>query len=84
MKPKQAVAVFYCGANGAGKTTLRGSNHDAVSVVMDSDHIAAELNPANPRAEDMEAGRRALRLFQTALNNGISFSVVSTPGKKRS
>ncbi|WP_373796731.1 zeta toxin family protein [Neisseria dentiae] len=78
MRPKQAKAVFYCGTNGAGKTTLRGLNHDAVSVVIDSDHIAAELNPANPRAADMEAGRQALKLFQTALNNGISFSMEST------
>lgn len=78
MRPKQARAVFYCGTNGAGKTTLRGLNHDAVSVVIDSDHIAAELNPANPRAADMEAGRQALKLFQTALNNDISFSMEST------
>ncbi|MDO5639852.1 MAG: zeta toxin family protein [Neisseria sp.] len=77
MKPKQARAVFYCGTNGAGKTTLRGLNHDAVSVVIDSDHIAVEINPQNPRGADMEAGRRALQLFQTAINSGISFSMES-------
>ena len=78
MRPHQTKAVFYCGTNGAGKTTLRGLNHDAVSVVIDSDHIAQEINTDNPRAADMEAGRRALKLFQTAINNGISFSMEST------
>lgn len=62
-------AIFYCGANGSGKSTLRQFNQDRVSLVIDSDHIAAEINPEMPRLADMEAGKTALRLFRQALDN---------------
>ena len=41
--------------------------------MIDSDHIAAEINPEMPRLADMEAGKTALRLFRQALDNRISF-----------
>lgn len=72
------IAVFYCGANGSGKSTLRGLRQDSVSIVIDSDHIAKEISPENPRLADAEAGRKAIKLFQFALENGISFSMEST------
>lgn len=78
MHSVKSKAVFYCGTNGAGKSTLRHLNQDDVFIVIDSDHIAAELNPNNPRAADMEAGRKALRLFKQAVANKISFSMEST------
>lgn len=72
------LAIFYCGTNGAGKTTLRGFNKDTVQIVIDSDHIAMEINPQNPRLADLEAGRRAVELFKFALKHHISFSMEST------
>lgn len=72
------LAIFYCGTNGAGKTTLRSFNKDTVQVVIDSDHIAMEINPKNPRLADLEAGRKAVELFKFALKNQISFSMEST------
>ena len=72
------LAIFYCGTNGAGKTTLRGFNKDTVQIVIDSDHIAMELNPENPRLADVEAGRKAIELFKFAIKNQISFSMEST------
>ncbi len=72
------LAIFYCGTNGAGKTTLRGFNRDTVQIVIDSDHIAMEINPRNPRLVDIEAGRKAVELFKFALKNQISFSMEST------
>lgn len=72
------LAIFYCGTNGAGKTTLRGFNKDTVQIVIDPDHIAMEINPQNPRLADLEAGRKAVELFQFALKNQISFSMEST------
>lgn len=72
------LAIFYCGTNGAGKTTLRGFNKDTVQIVIDSDHIAMEINPKNPRLADIEAGRKAVELFKFALKNQISFSMEST------
>lgn len=72
------LAIFYCGTNGAGKTTLRGFNKDTVQIMIDSDHIAMELNPENPRLADVEAGRKAIELFKFAIKNKISFSMEST------
>ena len=72
------LAVFYCGTNGAGKSTLRSFNQDSVQIVIDSDHIAAQLNPVEPRAADFEAGRKALALFQFAVQSRIPFSMEST------
>lgn len=74
----QPIAVFYCGANGSGKSTLRGLRQDSVSIVIDSDHIAKEISPENPRLADTQAGRKAIQLFNYALQNGISFSMEST------
>lgn len=72
------LAIFYCGTNGAGKSTLRAFNQDAVQIVIDSDHIAQEINPNNPRLADFEAGRKAIELYQFALAHRISFSMEST------
>ncbi|VEB23845.1 zeta toxin family protein [Avibacterium volantium] len=75
---QNSLAIFYCGTNGAGKSTLRSFNQDSVQVVIDSDHIAMELNPQNPRRADIEAGRKAVELFKYALKNQVSFSMEST------
>lgn len=72
------LAIFYCGTNGAGESTLRLFNQDAVQIVIDSDHIAMQINPDNPRLADLEAGRKAIELFKFAIKNQISFSMEST------
>jgi len=72
------LAIFYCGTNGAGKTTLRGFNKDTVQIMIDSDHIAMQLNPNNPRLADSQAGRKAIELFKFAISQQISFSMEST------
>lgn len=76
--PQNKLAIFYCGTNGAGKSTLRSFSQDAVQIVIDSDHIAQEINPHNPRSADVAAGRKAIELFQFAVKNHISFSMEST------
>lgn len=77
--PKQNnLAIFYCGTNGAGKTTLRGFNQDSVQIVIDSDHIAMQINPENPRLADGLAGRKAIELFKFAIEQQVSFSMEST------
>lgn len=72
------LAIFYCGTNGAGKSTLRSFNQDKVEIVIDSDNIAMQINPLNPRLADIEAGRKAIELFQFAVKNQIAFSMEST------
>ena len=74
----KSLAIFYCGTNGAGKSTLRSFNRDSVQIVIDSDHIAMQINPANPRLADIEAGRKAIELFKFAIRHNISFSMEST------
>lgn len=74
----KSLAIFYCGTNGAGKSTLRSFNRDSVQIVIDSDHIAMQINPENPRLADIEAGRKAIELFKFAIRHNISFSMEST------
>ncbi|MDP0027317.1 zeta toxin family protein [Glaesserella parasuis] len=74
----KSLAIFYCGTNGAGKSTLRSFNQDSVQIVIDSDHIAMQINPDNPRLADIEAGRKAIELFKFAIRHNISFSMEST------
>lgn len=74
----QNKAIFYCGTNGAGKSTLRSFNQDPVQIVIDSDHIAMQINPQNPRLADIEAGRKAIELFRFAIKQHIDFSMEST------
>lgn len=78
MHKQNNLAIFYCGTNGAGKTTLRGFNKDTVQIVIDSDHIAMQISPENPRSVDSQAGRKAIELFKFAINQQISFSMEST------
>ncbi|WGE89315.1 zeta toxin family protein [Actinobacillus arthritidis] len=78
MQKQNNLAIFYCGTNGAGKTTLRGFNKDTVQIVIDSDHIAMQISPENPRAVDSQAGRKAIELFKFAVNQQVSFSMEST------
>lgn len=74
----KSLAIFYCGTNGEGKSTLRSFNQDSVQIVIDSDHIAMQINPDNPRLADIEAGRKAIELFKFAIRHNISFSMEST------
>lgn len=64
--------------NGSGKSTLRSFNQDAVQIVIDSDHIAMQINPQNPRLADIDAGRKAIGLFRFAIKQHIDFSMEST------
>lgn len=72
------IAIFYCGTNGAGKSTLRGLGQDPVQIVIDSDNIAMQISPVNPRLADIEAGRKAIELFNFAIQQKIAFSMEST------
>ncbi len=51
---------------------------DTTDIVIDPDQIARELNPANPRGADREAGIYALRLFHQTVQSGKSFSIETT------
>lgn len=46
--------------------------------MIDSDHIAMQINPQNPRLADIDAGRKAISLFRFAIKQHIDFSMEST------
>lgn len=61
-----------------GKKYFTFFNQDAVQIVIDSDHIAMQINPQNPRLADIDAGRKAIGLFHFAIKQHIDFSMEST------
>ncbi|MCK9109480.1 hypothetical protein MZA89_01990 [Haemophilus influenzae] len=69
----QNKAIFYCGTNGSGKSTLRLFNQDSVQIVIDSDYIAMQINPQNPRLADIDVGRKAIGYFVLLLSNILIF-----------
>ena len=79
-KPK---AVFFTGTNGSGKSSMREhmlkyGKFDQEYVHIDADKIARDINPQNPRAADLEAGRLAIGKFNQALSDKRSFSMETT------
>jgi predicted ABC-type ATPase len=47
-------------------------------VLIDPDRIAREINPSAPRSADLAAGRRAIRLFNDAVEQARSISLETT------
>lgn len=70
--------LVYAGPNGSGKSTLRERLGEKTEVVIDPDQIARQINPADPRAVDREAGVEAIKLFRETLRAGRSMSLEST------
>ena len=72
--------LVYAGPNGSGKSSLRdsGQSDDRVDLVIDPDRLARDINPADPRRADREAGRQALLLFEHCLANRRSMSLETT------
>jgi len=72
---------FYilAGANGSGKSTVSRVLLPSEGIVyVNPDDIAKELNPQNPPAAKVEAGREALRRIDDLLLKGESFAIEST------
>lgn len=44
-----------------------------MQIVIDSDHIAMQINPQNPRLADIDADRKAIGLFRFAIKQHIDF-----------
>ena len=70
---------ILAGANGSGKSTISKVLLPAESFVyVNPDDIARELNPADPTAAKIEAGKETLRRIDDYLTRGISFAIEST------
>lgn len=70
--------ILFAGPNGSGKSSVRDSIVNPVEVVIDTDRIAREINPAAPRSVDSQAGREAVRRFEQGLSEGRSMSMETT------
>ena len=70
---------ILAGANGSGKSTISKVLLPAERIVyVNPDDIARELNPSDPTAARIEAGKEALRRIDELLAKGESFAIEST------
>lgn len=78
---ENTIKRFYilAGANGSGKSTIARVLLPAEGIVyVNPDDIARDLNPGNPVAARIEAGREALRRIDALIGKGESFAMEST------
>jgi predicted ABC-type ATPase len=79
------LLTLIAGPNGSGKSTLTAAiDFDGRDRLLDADAIARRLNPANPAAAAIEAGRTVLRCTDEYLKNGHSFAVEMTLASRNS
>jgi predicted ABC-type ATPase len=71
--------TVIAGPNGSGKSTLTQSfDFEGRDRLLDPDAIARRMNPANPSAAAIAAGREVLKRTADYLNRGVSFAVETT------
>ena len=71
--------TVIAGPNGSGKSTLtRSVDFEGRDRLLDPDSIARELNPLDPSAAAIAAGRDVLKRTADYLNQGVSFAVETT------
>jgi predicted ABC-type ATPase len=71
--------TVIAGPNGAGKSTLtRSVDFEGRERLLDPDIMARGLNPSNPSAAAIAAGRDVLRRTTDFLKREISFAVETT------
>lgn len=70
---------ILAGANGSGKSTISRVLLPTESLVyVNPDDIARELNPSDPTAAKVEAGKATLRRIDEYFAAGTSFAIEST------
>ena len=71
--------TVIAGPNGSGKSTLtRSFEFVGRDFLLDPDAMARALNPSNPSAAAIAAGREVLKRTAGYLNRGVSFAVETT------
>ena len=71
--------TVIAGPNGSGKSTLtQFVDFEGRGRLLDPDTIARHLNPSNPSATAIAAGREVLKRTADYLHRGVSFAVETT------
>ena len=70
--------IVFAGPNGSGKSSVRDAAANPAEVVIDPGRIARQINPADPRSVDAQAGRAAVRPFEESLAQGKSICLETT------
>jgi predicted ABC-type ATPase len=71
--------TVIAGPNGSGKSTVRSFvDFEGRERLLDPDVVARELNPLNPAAAAIAAGREILRRTAEYLSQRVSFAVETT------
>lgn len=77
--------TVIAGPNGSGKSTLTQSlRFEGRDRLLDPDAIARDLNPSDPPAAAVAAGREILKRTANYLNRRVSFAVETTLSGRRS
>lgn len=73
------LAVFLVGTNGSGKSSLRNYlNLSDIQSNIDPDVLNRVYRAKYPQTYQVEAGRRALKMYDDALENGLNICLEST------
>ena len=77
------LLTIIAGPNGSGKSTVTQSvDFDGRDRLLDPDAVARTLNPMNPSAAAIAAGREVLKKIDNYLASGVSFAVETTLSRK--
>jgi predicted ABC-type ATPase len=73
------VLTIVAGPNGAGKSTLiLGYEFEGKQYLLDTDAIAKRMNPSNPLAAAVSAGREVIARTREFIANQQSFVLETT------
>ena len=73
------ILTIIAGPNGSGKSTLTQSvDFDGRDRLLDPDAVARVLNPLNPSAAAIPAGREVSKRIAGYVTSGVSFAVETT------
>lgn len=80
MHNSMPIMYVFAGNNGSGKSTIRNLIIDrlGISVNIDPDALARGIDPVHPERRRVSAGKEAIRLARSCIQNQWDFSIETT------
>lgn len=80
MHTHQPILFVFADNNGSGKSTIRNLIIDkiGVDINIDADAIARRLDPENPTAKRVSAGKEVIKSVNQYIKEGKDFSIETT------